>query len=66
MTHEELHRLLGSAYTRFYIRPSFALNYLGIKTPNETFRWLENYARRKQLANDSEFFEAQAPKASDQ
>jgi radical SAM superfamily enzyme YgiQ (UPF0313 family) len=30
---DELRRLLGSAYTRFYIRPSFLANYLRISTP---------------------------------
>jgi len=30
---EELQLLLGSAYTRFYIRPSFLANYLRISTP---------------------------------
>jgi radical SAM superfamily enzyme YgiQ (UPF0313 family) len=66
MSHAELRRLLGSAYCRFYIRPSFALNYLGIRTPNETLRRLENYARRRQLASDLEFFQAHASKATDQ
>ena len=62
LTHEELRHLLGSAYCRFYIRPSFGLNYLGINTPNETLRRLENFAKRRQLENDSAFFEAQASK----
>ena len=33
LTHEELRFLLGSAYTRFYVRPSFLANYLRISTP---------------------------------
>jgi len=33
LTAAELRRLLGSAYTRFYIRPSFLTNYLRINTP---------------------------------
>jgi radical SAM superfamily enzyme YgiQ (UPF0313 family) len=60
LTHKELQRLLGSAYTRFYIRPSFAMNYLGIDSPNEALRRLDNYARRRQIENDLAFFEAQA------
>jgi hypothetical protein len=30
---DDLRFLLGSAYTRFYIRPSFLANYLRITTP---------------------------------
>jgi radical SAM superfamily enzyme YgiQ (UPF0313 family) len=66
MTNAELKHLLGSAYVRFYIRPTFAMNYLGIKTPNETILRLEAYAKRKQLAEDMAFFEADASEASDQ
>jgi radical SAM superfamily enzyme YgiQ (UPF0313 family) len=33
LTHSELRFLLGSAYTRFYMRPSFLANYLRISTP---------------------------------
>ena len=35
MTNAELKHLLGSAYVRFYIRPTFAMNYLGIKKAGE-------------------------------
>ena len=69
LSHDELAHLLGSAYTRFYVRPSFALNYLGIKTPIETLdalMHLEAYAKRRQLEEDLAFFETQASKASDQ
>ena len=59
LTHKELKHLLGSAYCRFYIRPSFAMNYLGINTPNEALRRLEDYTRRRQIENDLAFFEAQ-------
>jgi anaerobic magnesium-protoporphyrin IX monomethyl ester cyclase len=63
MSHKELMHLLGLAYVRFYVRPSFGLNYFGIKTPNEALlRWLETYARRRQLADDIAFFDAQASK----
>ena len=33
LTHDQLRHLLGSAYTRFYMRPSFLANYLRISTP---------------------------------
>ena len=33
LTHAELMFLLGSAYTQFYMRPSFLMNYLRIGTP---------------------------------
>jgi radical SAM superfamily enzyme YgiQ (UPF0313 family) len=66
MTNEELKHLLGSAYVRYYVRPSFGLNYLGIRTPNEALLRLEAYARRRQMENDDAFFEAQASKVSDQ
>jgi radical SAM superfamily enzyme YgiQ (UPF0313 family) len=33
LSSEELQLLLGSAYTRFYVRPSFLANYLRISTP---------------------------------
>ena len=61
--------LLGLAYTRFYVRPSFGLNYLGIKTPIETLdalMHLEAYTKRRQVEEDLAFFKAQAPKAIDQ
>jgi anaerobic magnesium-protoporphyrin IX monomethyl ester cyclase len=33
LSHAELKFLLGSAYTRFYVRPSFLANYLRVGTP---------------------------------
>ena len=33
LTHDELRLLLGSAYTRFYMRPSFLANYLRVSAP---------------------------------
>jgi anaerobic magnesium-protoporphyrin IX monomethyl ester cyclase len=33
LSHAELRFLLGSAYTRFYVRPSFLANYLRISAP---------------------------------
>jgi anaerobic magnesium-protoporphyrin IX monomethyl ester cyclase len=66
LSHEDLRHLLGQAYCRFYIRPTFALNYLGINTPNEALRRLEAYTRRRQEENDLAFFEAQSSKVIDQ
>jgi anaerobic magnesium-protoporphyrin IX monomethyl ester cyclase len=34
VSHTELRALLGSAYTRFYVRPSFLANYLRISAPS--------------------------------
>jgi radical SAM superfamily enzyme YgiQ (UPF0313 family) len=57
----DLVHLLGLAYTRFYVRPSFCLNYFGIRSPTKTLlRPLEEYAKRKQVADDIAFFEAQS------
>src|SRR5207302_6135873 len=36
LSHSNIRHLLGLAYTRFYVRPSWALHYFGIKTPIET------------------------------
>jgi radical SAM superfamily enzyme YgiQ (UPF0313 family) len=66
MTHEELLHMLGSAYVRFYVRPSFGLNYLGIKMPREPMQWLEEYAKKRQLADSEAFFAAQAAKTGQQ
>jgi len=66
LTNEEIKHLLGSAYVRFYVRPSFALNYFGIRTPSEALLRLEAYAKRRQIADDDAFFEAQASKAGNQ
>jgi radical SAM superfamily enzyme YgiQ (UPF0313 family) len=65
MTHEELLHMLGSAYVRFYVRPSFGLNYLGIKMPREALLWLEEYAKKRQLQDSDNFFAAQASKAGE-
>ena len=60
MTNEELMHLLGLAYVRFYVRPSFGLNYLGIKGPSEAIERLEAYAKRRQLEEHFAMFEARA------
>src|SRR5215467_9398958 len=67
LSHQDIRHLLGLAYTRFYVRPSWALNYLGIKTPIETLdtlMHLEAYTKRRQLEDDLAFWEAQASKAT--
>src|SRR5215467_5478898 len=56
MTHEQLLHLLGAAYSHFYIRPSWGLNYLGIDAPNETLRWLDKYTKWRQRREDVAFF----------
>jgi anaerobic magnesium-protoporphyrin IX monomethyl ester cyclase len=60
MTNDELRHLMGLAYVRFYVRPSFGLNYLGIKGPTEALERLEAYAKRRQLEEHFAFFEARA------
>jgi radical SAM superfamily enzyme YgiQ (UPF0313 family) len=61
MAARELVHLLGLAYVRFYVRPSFGLNYFGLKAPNKAIvDWLEEYAKRKQVADDIAFFESQS------
>jgi len=66
MTHEEIQHLLGAAYSRFYLRPSFGMNYLGIKTPNEAILRLEDWSKRRLAEKDTEFFQTQASKAMHQ
>src|SRR5439155_27232458 len=63
LTHEDLVHLLGLADTRFYVRPSFGLNYLGIKTPIETLdalKYLEAYTNRRQVEENLACLKAQA------
>ena len=60
MTHEELRELLGFAYVRFYVRPSFGLTYLGFKTPSEALQRLEEYAKRRQLEQHYALLEGSA------
>jgi radical SAM superfamily enzyme YgiQ (UPF0313 family) len=63
---DELMHLLGLAYTRFYVRPSFGLNYFGVGTPSQTvLQWLDDYAKRRQLADDILFFAAQPSNAEE-
>ena len=50
LTHPELRFLLGSAYTQFYIRPSFLTNYLRIGAPGvrSVVDSLDAHVRRRQ------------------
>ena len=69
LSEQDLRYLLGFAYTRFYVRPSFALHYFGIKTPIDaldSLMRLEAWAKRRQLQDEHAFFEANASKAGDQ
>lgn len=61
MTNDELRHLLGLAYVRYYVRPSFGLTYLGIKTPSEALtQRLEEYAKKRQLEEHFALLEARA------
>jgi radical SAM superfamily enzyme YgiQ (UPF0313 family) len=54
LTQPELRILLGSAYTRFYMRPSFLANYLRISTPaaralvDALDAWVERWHARRE------------------
>jgi anaerobic magnesium-protoporphyrin IX monomethyl ester cyclase len=41
LSHEQMRFLLGAAYTRFYVRPSYLLNYLRLERPT-----MQRFARR--------------------
>jgi radical SAM superfamily enzyme YgiQ (UPF0313 family) len=61
LKHNELRFLLGSAYNRFYCRPSWLTTYMGIHSPNA--EWLRNFdemARMKQMQNENVFLSSQA------
>jgi anaerobic magnesium-protoporphyrin IX monomethyl ester cyclase len=51
LTHRELRFLLGSAYTQFYMRPTFLTNYLRIGTPSvrSLVASLDGYVHRRHL-----------------
>ena len=64
LTHDELRFLLGSAYSRFYCRPSWLFTYLGMKKPKAG--WLRNIdemARAEQVHLETLFFNSQPRKA---
>ena len=51
LTNAELRYLLGSAYTQFYVRPSFLANYLRIGAPalRPLVDWLDQGIRRRHV-----------------
>jgi radical SAM superfamily enzyme YgiQ (UPF0313 family) len=51
LTHTELKFLLGNAYTQFYVRPSFLMNYLRIAAPRvrSLVESLDTHVRRRHL-----------------
>jgi radical SAM superfamily enzyme YgiQ (UPF0313 family) len=64
LTHEQLRFLLGSAYTRFYIRPSWGWNYFGIRhTYSDWLRRIDNFARERQMRNQTAFLTSTGSKA---
>ncbi len=66
LTPEQLQFLLGSAYARFYVRPSWAWNYLGLRGYAEWFERMDDYTRRKQLAHEIAFLGSPDSKAGPQ
>jgi radical SAM superfamily enzyme YgiQ (UPF0313 family) len=67
MSHEELKFTLGHAYTRFYLRPSWGLNYLGFERarPN-LLRRFEAYTHRRHFENEMAFFSSRVSKTEQQ
>lgn len=66
ITADEFVHLLGLAYVRFYVRPSFALNYFGFRAPDKAMlARFEAYVKRRQQAG-SRLFEAQAYRAEEE
>jgi len=55
LTADELRRLLGNAYTRFYIRPSFLTNYLRISRPalHRVVRSLDQRVERRHARREA-------------
>ena len=62
LTADELRRLLGSAYTRFYIRPSFLSNYLRISGPalHRVVRSLDERVERRHARREQAFIPREA------
>jgi radical SAM superfamily enzyme YgiQ (UPF0313 family) len=56
---DQMRFLLGSAYARFYVRPTWAWNYLGFRGFRKWFERMDDYTSRKQLANEMAFFGSQ-------
>jgi len=62
LSHRDLRILLGSAYTRFYMRPSFLANYLRITTPGlrSLVTALDERVGRKHTRHEAMLMERQA------
>jgi hypothetical protein len=58
----DLARLLGNAYTRFYVRPSFLTNYLRITAPaaNPLVSSLDARVERRHARREATFMERRA------
>jgi anaerobic magnesium-protoporphyrin IX monomethyl ester cyclase len=64
LTQTEMIFLLGAAYNRFYVRPSWVWSYLGMGgAGRELLRRFDEYALNHQLANEALFLSSQPPKA---
>jgi len=63
LTAEELRFLLGAAYNRFYVRPSFLANYLRISAPavRHAVRALDGWVERGQARRDGVRLEPSVP-----
>jgi anaerobic magnesium-protoporphyrin IX monomethyl ester cyclase len=64
LTHDQLLFMLTTAYSRFYIRPSWGWNYLGL--PGCFAKWVQRwdaYAQRRQHEIEMAYFTSQEPKA---
>ena len=56
--------LLGSAYTRFYCRPSWLSTYFGLgELKAEWLRSFDEFARAQQIRDENTFFARQPRKA---
>jgi len=62
ITPEQMRFLLGSAYARFYVRPSWARNYLGLQSQAEWIRRLDEYTHKQQVANEVTFLTSHGSK----
>jgi radical SAM superfamily enzyme YgiQ (UPF0313 family) len=64
LSHNELMFLLGSAYTRFYCRPSWLSTYFGLgELKAEWLRSFDEFARAQQIRDENTFFARQPRKA---
>jgi len=67
MSHEELLYVLAHAYSRFYLRPSWGLNYLGFTGAHSNLlQRLEAYTHRRHSENETAFFSSRVSKTEQQ